>query len=202
MTSIRFTTAPGWDCQNPAARVIELYAPKDGRAHGSLDGTLYVCEEHVERGRNAQWDGPITAYLRAPQDLSKQTCGYLVDYRDLDAPEETLVAAHAALGEAVKARLDMESTEELTLFAESLRLDVNGVTRTRGTLQEVQAAVVDVVTTRLALAPEHLAPEAQAIRGAFAEGDVQAALDERGQWYVVMDGHSDNPLRIKVEKEG
>lgn len=87
------------------------------------------------------------------------------------------------------------------LFAEHLRLDVNGVPRAHGSLQEIQAAVADVVTTRLSIAPEQLAPEAQAIRGAFAEGDVQAALDERGHWYVVMDGHSDNPLRLKVSKE-
>ncbi|MFJ3540386.1 hypothetical protein ACIPQA_33705 [Streptomyces sp. NPDC090109] len=88
------------------------------------------------------------------------------------------------------------------LFTEHLRLDVNGETRMRGTFQEVQAVVMDVVTTRLAIAdPVQLAPEVQAIRGAFAEGDVQAALAERGEWYVVMDGHSDNPIRIKVTKE-
>lgn len=81
------------------------------------------------------------------------------------------------------------------------RLTVNGAIRMRGTLQEVQAAVADVVTTRLALAPEQIAPEAQAIRGAFAEGDVQRELDERGQWFTMLDALSDNPIRIKVTRE-
>lgn len=81
------------------------------------------------------------------------------------------------------------------------RLAVDGVNRARGTLQEIEAAVATIVTTRLALAPERVAPEAQAIRGAFAEGDVQTALDERGQWFTILDAHSDTPLRLKVTKE-
>ena len=81
------------------------------------------------------------------------------------------------------------------------RLAVDGVNRARGTLQEIEAAVATVVTTRLSLAPERVAPEAQAIRGAFREGDVQAALDERGQWFTILDAHSETPLRLKVTKE-
>jgi hypothetical protein len=80
-------------------------------------------------------------------------------------------------------------------------LTVDGVSRARGTLQEIEAAVATIVTTRLALAPERVAPEAQAIRGAFAEGDVEAALNERGQWFTILDAHSDTPLRLKVTKE-
>lgn len=81
------------------------------------------------------------------------------------------------------------------------RLTVNGVIRARGTLQEIEAAVATIVTTRLAIAPAHLAPEAQAIRGAFREGDVKAALDERGEWFTVLDAHSDHPLRMKIGPE-
>jgi hypothetical protein len=81
------------------------------------------------------------------------------------------------------------------------RLTVNGEMRMRGTLQEVQAAVADVVTTRLALAGVELAPEVQAIRGAFAEGDVEQALAERGEWFTMLDAFSDNPIRIKVTRE-
>jgi hypothetical protein len=81
------------------------------------------------------------------------------------------------------------------------RLTVNGEMRMRGTLQEVQAAVADVVTTRLALAGVGLAPEAQAIRGAFAEGDVEQALAERGEWFTMLDALSDNAIRIKVTRE-
>jgi hypothetical protein len=81
------------------------------------------------------------------------------------------------------------------------RLTVDGVSRARGTLQEIEAAVATIVTTRLALAPERVAPEAQAIRGAFAEGDVQAALDERGEWFTLLDAHSETPLRIKIGPE-
>lgn len=82
------------------------------------------------------------------------------------------------------------------------RLTVNGAVRARGTLQEIQAAVATIVTNRLVLAPEQIAPEAQAIRGAFAEGDVKTALDERGEWFTILDAHSDNPLRIKIGREG
>jgi hypothetical protein len=81
------------------------------------------------------------------------------------------------------------------------RLTVNGVMKMRGTLQEVQAAVADIVTTRLALAPEQVAPEAQAIRGAFADGDVEESLTDLGYWFTMLDALSDNPLRIKVTME-
>lgn len=81
------------------------------------------------------------------------------------------------------------------------RLTVNGVIRARGTLKEIEAAVATIVTNRLALAPEQIAPEAQAIRGAFQEGDVQAALNERGEWFTLLDAHSDNPLRMKIGPE-
>lgn len=81
------------------------------------------------------------------------------------------------------------------------RLTINGAMQMRGTLQEVQAAVAEIVTDRLALAGVQLAPEVQAIRGAFAEGDVEQALAERGQWFTMLDAMSDNPLRIKVTHE-
>jgi hypothetical protein len=81
------------------------------------------------------------------------------------------------------------------------RLTVNGVIRSRGTLQEMEAAVANIVTNRLALAPEYLAPEVQAIRGAFAEGDVREALNDGGTWSFTLDGRSDHPLRIQIGPE-
>lgn len=81
------------------------------------------------------------------------------------------------------------------------RLTVNGRIVTRGTLQEVGAAVAELVTTRLAAAPERMAPEAHAVNALFNEGHVQRALDERGEWFTVIDGQGPDPQHIQVEVE-
>lgn len=81
------------------------------------------------------------------------------------------------------------------------RLTVNGAVATRGTLQEVQAAVAQLVTTRLAEAPERVALDAQTINLAFNTGAVEEALAERGEWFTVLDAHGEDPQRIKVTKE-
>jgi hypothetical protein len=81
------------------------------------------------------------------------------------------------------------------------RLTVNGRIVTRGTLQEVGAAVAELVTTRLAAAPERMAPEAHAVNALFNEGHVQRALDERGEWFTVIDGQGPDPQHIWVEVE-
>ncbi|WP_399559090.1 hypothetical protein OG762_52365 (plasmid) [Streptomyces sp. NBC_01136] len=81
------------------------------------------------------------------------------------------------------------------------RLTVNGRVAVRGTLQEVQAAVAKLVTTRLAAAPERMAPEAHAINALFNEGHVARALAARGEWFTVVDGQGPDPQHIRVTKE-
>jgi hypothetical protein len=81
------------------------------------------------------------------------------------------------------------------------RLTVNGRIVTRGTLQEVQAAVAELVTTRLAAAPERMAPEAHAINALFNEGHVARGVAERGEWFTVVDGQGPDPQHIRVEAE-
>lgn len=97
---------------------------------------------------------------------------------------------------------ERETNRELRLLDPMpYRLIVNGVIRVRGTLQEMQAGVMDVVTTRLAIAPEQLAAGAQEIRAAFAEDKVAQAVETIGSWYTIFDVESDNPLHITVEPE-
>lgn len=80
------------------------------------------------------------------------------------------------------------------------RLTVNGRV-VRGTLREIRAAVAELVTTRLAAAPERMAEEAHAINALFNEGHVQRVLDEHGEWFTVIDGQGPDPQHIRVEVE-
>lgn len=83
-----------------------------------------------------------------------------------------------------------------------LRLTVNGAIVTRGTLQEVRAAVAELVTKRLAEAPERVALDAQTINMAFNTGAVQQELDDHGIWLTILDVHGEDPARIRITKEG
>jgi hypothetical protein len=92
--------------------------------------------------------------------------------------------------------------EELALLEPMpYRLTANGRIVTRGTLQEIRAAVSELVTTRLAAAPERMAPEAHAVNALFNKGYVQRALDESGEWFTVIDGQGPNPQHIQITKE-
>jgi hypothetical protein len=81
------------------------------------------------------------------------------------------------------------------------RLTVNGRIVTRGTLQEIRAAVAELVTTRLAGAPEGLAIDAQMLNMAFNSGAVQEALDEGGEWFTIFGADGPARLHIRVTKE-
>jgi hypothetical protein len=84
----------------------------------------------------------------------------------------------------------------------SYKLTINAEQRAEGTLQEVRAAVAELVTKRLEEAPERVALDAQTVNMAFNSGAIQEALDLRGDWYTVVDAFGEEPLRIRVTKEG
>ncbi|WP_158761725.1 hypothetical protein [Streptomyces sp. NRRL S-146] len=110
---------------------------------------------------------------------------------------------HEGLGEAVRARIARETTEELTLFGTMLRLEINGEPVETGSLPEIRAAVAELVTGWLADDPEGLAVDAQTCNMAFNTGAVQEALDLRGEWYTVVGMHSDHAtMRVRIVKEG
>lgn len=94
-------------------------------------------------------------------------------------------------------------TGDQLLFPMPLRLTVNDAVATRGTYQEVRAAVAHLVSGWLADDPEGLALDAQTVNLAFNTGAVQEAIRERGEWYTLVGVHSDHQtMRIKVSKEG
>jgi hypothetical protein len=91
--------------------------------------------------------------------------------------------------------------EEALLEPMPYRLTANGRIVTRGTLPEIGAAVAELVTTRLAEAPERVALDAHTINLAFNTGAVEQALAERGEWFTVIDGQGPDPQHIRVTKE-
>ncbi|WP_371528396.1 hypothetical protein OG302_22400 [Streptomyces sp. NBC_01283] len=70
----------GPGCGAPAAALIEGYSPRDGLAHGSLDLTVYACDEHATTART-DWLRGMTPYsMPSP---SGRRCGTRFDYRTL-----------------------------------------------------------------------------------------------------------------------
>lgn len=171
-----------WECDRYSSERVELYAPKDGRAHGSLAAVLYVCADHSARATSPEWIGPITPHSTGAP-VSRTVCGYLADYRDTTSSADKAPEAQD-VAEPVQYELTM-----------------NGRTVPAGTLQEVQTAVAEKVTLRLSAAPDRLAEEAQAIHRAFAGGHVADELEQRGDWFTVFDAYGEHPLRIRVKRQ-
>jgi hypothetical protein len=94
-----------------------------------------------------------------------------------------------------------ESRELGLLDPMPLRLIVNGAIVMRGTLQEVQGTVAQLVTTWLAEAPELLAADALAVNVAFTSGTVESDIKAYGSWYTVVGALAPQAHRIKVVKE-
>jgi hypothetical protein len=65
------------DCTAPATGSIEVYSPKDGRAHGQLDARVYTCNAHTAAAIAAIEAAGQTAWHEA---VAGQTCGYVFDY--------------------------------------------------------------------------------------------------------------------------
>jgi hypothetical protein len=88
------------------------------------------------------------------------------------------------------------------LFAEHLRLEINGEVTERGSLAEIRGAVAELVTGWLADDPEGLAVDAQTCNLAFNTGAVQEAINLRGEWYTVVGMHSEHQtMRVRIAKE-
>jgi hypothetical protein len=116
--------------------------------------------------------------------------------------------ADEATADAVMPRDPVELEEQMT--AEQLedeekhvqyKLTVNAKQVLEGTLQDVRTGVAELVTDRLAEAPERVATDAQTINMAFNTGAVEERLDIEGDWYTVLDAYGEEPLRIRITKE-
>jgi hypothetical protein len=186
--TMNFGVAPGWHCSELAERGVELYAPKDGRAHGEIVATIYVCAGHLDQARNPEWIGPVTPWTRPQELVNPQPCGYLVTYVDEIDPDLFPMRLFTDA--------DPVDEEDVT----SYKLTVNGRTTQIATLQEVTAAVAEMVTVRLAAEPDRVAEEAQALHDCFRSGLVAETIDGRGVWHTIFDQWGPDQLRITVAK--
>lgn len=66
-------------CGAPATTRIELYSPRDGRAHGSLDASLYTCTEHIATVVEAAAQTGLTAH-QIPLVINSARCGDGYDF--------------------------------------------------------------------------------------------------------------------------
>lgn len=60
-------------CTAVATRLVEGYSPADGRAHGSLDVTVHVCQECLGGLRERLWRSGMTPYTCV--SASGRVCG-------------------------------------------------------------------------------------------------------------------------------
>lgn len=91
-------------CGQPATVRIEAYSARDGRMHGSLDGTVYTCDAHAGPAADAITAAGFTPYRMAVADLHQievgaepTRCGRGFDYtgdetRIYEAPEPLATA--------------------------------------------------------------------------------------------------------------
>lgn len=73
-------TPIGPGCGAPATVRYEGYSPRNGLAHGSLDLTVYACEEHDSQARTEWLDG-LLAYRTLTVGTSR--CGERFDFTTL-----------------------------------------------------------------------------------------------------------------------
>jgi hypothetical protein len=78
MSKIPFTLP---SCEHPATVRIEVYSAVDGRLHGSLDASVYACEQHGIETVSAIQAARLTAH-RVPMapDVAR-TCGHVHTFR-------------------------------------------------------------------------------------------------------------------------
>lgn len=68
-------------CGAPAVRRIEIYAPKDGRAHGDLIASYYACGEHRRPALDALGAAKLTPYpVPQPGPMGSKRCGDGFDF--------------------------------------------------------------------------------------------------------------------------
>lgn len=78
---------------------------------------------------------------------------------------------------------------------------INGIEWSTGSLQVIQAHMMEVVTTHLAGNPEGLAQDAAQLNRDFSTGAVKRDLHAKGSWFFLFGAHTTNPLRIRILKE-
>jgi hypothetical protein len=131
---------------------------------------------------------PSTSVDDNAQHVDEPPCG------KCGAPE----SAHVAWASG-HAYVESEFADE---ESDRYQLAVNDSAKAHGTLREVRAAVAELITSSLADDPDGVAADAQMVNMAFTGGAVQAALDERGEWFTLFGVHGKHAaLRIKVTRE-
>jgi hypothetical protein len=72
------------ECTQPATEYIEIYSPRNGLAHGSLDATVYTCAEHRAWTVDAIHAARLTAYAATYTPTfpggDRHRCGHRFDY--------------------------------------------------------------------------------------------------------------------------
>lgn len=62
-------------CREPATVRLEVYSPAPGDLYGSLDASVYVCEEHGIETVTAIWAANLTARKVTMAPDITRTCG-------------------------------------------------------------------------------------------------------------------------------
>jgi hypothetical protein len=82
------------------------------------------------------------------------------------------------------------------------RLTVNDRVALRGTLPEIRGHVAELVTARLAAAPDRVAMSAGQINAEWTSERVARELTEHKRWRGVLDPYGPDPLRMTITEEG
>lgn len=70
-------------CGLPAVRRIEIYAPRDGRAHGDLIASYYTCPAHETETVKTLDEAKLTPWrVPTPGPLTAKRCGDGVNFAD------------------------------------------------------------------------------------------------------------------------
>ena len=71
-------------CTEPATEHIEVYSPRNGLAHGSLDAAVYTCAEHraptVAAIHAAQLTASATTWAPTFPGGDRHRCGHRFDF--------------------------------------------------------------------------------------------------------------------------
>jgi hypothetical protein len=83
--TLSFSKRRAHECTAPVTNAVEGYSPEDGRMHGSLDRSAYVCPDHIDTARSEYMDGltPYTAVMRGTAGVDFEAmCGEITDFHD------------------------------------------------------------------------------------------------------------------------
>jgi hypothetical protein len=163
-----------------------------------VEGQLHLHQGDVAQGRERP--------LGLDQHAAVETllfCQLGDDERRPTEEESDEATADAAMPRdpvELEERMTAEQVEDEEKHVQ-YTLTINAKQVLEGTLQDVRAGVAELVTDRLAEAPERVATDAQTINMAFNTGAVEEQLDTEGDWYTVLDAYGEKPLRIRITKE-